>query len=422
MMFCLHNIGTPFLWVLVLALPAISQEQSQFIKVNTRLVSVPVVATRNGATVLGLKKEDFIVQQDGQRVEIKGFEVIAPDRSAVKDLSISQIAKADPDPDSRFHSLAIIVIDPLNTPEFSQKDGISAVIRFLAKGLNPGQPTALLLLTRDGLKIVTDFSTDVELLKVAAAQLHQQKGGKRMVREVTGNTNGEDSAFGGSANPDALPSNVAGANLIAKVLEALINDMHAEERVSQYEVAENARITLRAFSVLTHALIKLPGRKSLVWLSGGLPFPSEYKRYSTGEISDMYSRILDQLNDASVSVYPIHLRGLEVVAPENDVTIDRYHRAAGLNASASYDRANSRVDTARDLAQKTGGLAFVNTNDFAKALRQALDDSATYYMLTYYLSEATAKPGWHSLKVGLRESKGIHLRARSGFMVSPTAR
>ncbi|HUR37244.1 MAG TPA: VWA domain-containing protein [Terriglobales bacterium] len=412
-----------WVWPVVLFLAALAQDDPppQSIKTYTKLVSVPVVVTRKGILVSGLKREDLILEQDGIAVKLNRFEFIVPDPALSEKLSVLRPKVSDPAPSltDQYNSLAVIVLDPLNTPQFSQKDGLGAVLEFLAKGLRPGQPTALLLLTSNGLKVITDFSTDAGTLRNAALALHEQKGGKRMVREVEGNTNGQDSAFGGSANPVELPSTVTGSNLITKVLEGLVNEMHAEERVAKFEATENARITLRSFSSLAQVLAKLPGRKSLIWFSGGLPFPSDYKRYASNEIGDMYGRVLSELNDASVSVYPIHLRGLEVVSPENDVTIDRYQRGAGLNTSAWYDRSNTRIDTARDIAYRTGGIAFVHTNDFAKALTRALEDGSGYYMLTYYVPKERTSPGWHSLKVRLRDGRRAEIRSRNGFVIKP---
>ena len=76
---------------------------------------------------------------------------------------------------------------------------------------------------------------------------------------------------------------------------------------------------------------------------------------------------------------------------------------------------NASIDTFRDLAEMTGGKAFFNTNDLGKSFREASNDSATYYVLGFYLPK-DAQPGWHNLKVKIDRS-GAQVRARSGYLV-----
>lgn len=66
-------------------------------------------------------------------------------------------------------------------------------------------------------------------------------------------------------------------------------------------------------------------------------------------------------------------------------------------------------------AGATGGRAYYNRNDIPRVLDDAADDSAQYYMLSYYL-DRNAKPGWHKLKVMVNRD-ATTARARNGFVV-----
>jgi len=67
----------------------------------------------------------------------------------------------------------------------------------------------------------------------------------------------------------------------------------------------------------------------------------------------------------------------------------------------------------------TGGRAFVRTNDLARSVARASDDSSAYYEIAYPLKLGT-KPGWHKLQVKVNESH-VEVRARAGFAVAAPA-
>ena len=51
----------------------------------------------------------------------------------------------------------------------------------------------------------------------------------------------------------------------------------------------------------------------------------------------------------------------------------------------------------------TGGQAFFNNNDISGLFKRVVDDSASYYLIGYYLDTKNTKPGWRQLKVKLRD-------------------
>src|SRR5260370_14280811 len=73
--------------------------------------------------------------------------------------------------------------------------------------------------------------------------------------------------------------------------------------------------------------------------------------------------------------------------------------------------------TLKPSASRTGGRAYYNSNDLVKGFRDAVKDSAEYYMLGYYLDRAKTKPGWRKLAVKVKRDH-VEVRARSGFFVT----
>jgi len=73
--------------------------------------------------------------------------------------------------------------------------------------------------------------------------------------------------------------------------------------------------------------------------------------------------------------------------------------------------------TFQTFASMTGGRAYYNSNDLVKGFRDAVNDSAEYYMLGYYLDRSQTKSGWRRLAVKVKRDR-VEVRARSGFFVT----
>jgi VWFA-related protein len=105
-------------------------------------------------------------------------------------------------------------------------------------------------------------------------------------------------------------------------------------------------------------------------------------------------------------------RGLEYLP-----TVDTIVRSADRGNVAIYpldpgdaQAGDAGVDTVRALAGKTAGQAFA---DLDSGLRRALDDSTTYYLLTYRAVRADDGK-FHAVQVGVKRP-GAQVRARDGY-------
>jgi VWFA-related protein len=70
------------------------------------------------------------------------------------------------------------------------------------------------------------------------------------------------------------------------------------------------------------------------------------------------------------------------------------------------------------LAKETGGVAYLSHRDVAKAVREALDDTRTTYVLKYAMSNLKFDGSSHAIKVETSR-KDVKLRYRNGFF-APT--
>ena len=195
--------------------------------------------------------------------------------------------------------------------------------------------------------------------------------------------------------------------------EAAINAFQQKNAISD---------TLAALEQIAQAYAGLPGRKVLIWASGGFPFLIEDPHSVIGmstELVSSYERTWRALNAANIAVYPVNAEGL---VNSTYAAFDVTKRNAPnfgpprLGRPPAYDSVQQTRDTMKSFAEATGGKPCLDRNDLATCFNQATKDSDFYYMLTYYLPEEDRKPGWHKLKVSVNR-KDISVRARSGFFV-----
>jgi hypothetical protein len=76
-------------------------------------------------------------------------------------------------------------------------------------------------------------------------------------------------------------------------------------------------------------------------------------------------------------------------------------------------------ESMNELASRTGGHAYYNSNDLAKAIHTAVDDSRVTYMLGFYPVDETFDGKFHKIEVQMVERRGVHLRYRKGFFDLP---
>lgn len=69
-----------------------------------------------------------------------------------------------------------------------------------------------------------------------------------------------------------------------------------------------------------------------------------------------------------------------------------------------------------DVADRTGGRAFVNTNDIAGAIRTAFDDSHTTYTLGFYPEQPRFDGTFHRIKVKVVGRPEVSLNYRKGYV------
>lgn len=364
------------------------------LRISVRLIQVNVIAEdSDGQPIRDLTKENFTILEQGQPQQITLFaqQNDVPSAPAAEDSSsppsstgpgVSTAAAAPTffsnhvqKSPSGANSITVVLIDTVNTAFRDLPYVRSQVTEFLKK-LRPQDQVALYLLTPSKLYTLHDFTNDSETL----------------LRLVSGRKSNTDSARNGFR-----PTEQDAGDARAK---KLLDDAFAEaNRFFQggRGVIESTNLALRQ---IASNVANIPGRKNLVWISGGFPVTMGFggtarNREDRPDFNLSLSITAKILGDADVAVYPVDARGL--VAP-----------------TGGGDVISTNFDAMLAIAEVTGGHAFYNTNDITGAIRTAIDDSRISYLLGYYPTNDVWNGTFRGITLKVSRP-GVHLRYRTGY-------
>ena len=395
---------------------------------RSQLVMVPVVVTgKNGEHVGGLGRDAFKIEEHGKAREATIFEevkTVAPEAKvspADAFAGRSNFAFGD----TKNWRMTVVVLDMLNTPYLYQAEGKRHLIQYLSRSLQREEPTALFGLGRNGLRQLHPFSTDtsvlIEALKKVKGQISQDEMNDQSAAALADTTD---------LTPQGTTSllSQSSTDSTAQQISDFMNDQEAI--MNAFQQRESIRTTLTAMTQIAHAYAAIPGRKTMIWASGGFPFmiddPQAFARMGT-DMEEKYEETWRALVSADIAVYTVDVTGLSggstgtARGQFNSAQLPsggglRTRNAVGSPMSIPYDKGVQKQTTLRAFADATGGIPCVNTNDLEKCFARAIDDSRSYYLLGYYLPSDDQKPGWRKLKVKVA-AEGAHVRARQGFYV-----
>jgi VWFA-related protein len=368
-----------------------AQDQAPTFRSRADLVTIPVVVTRDGKPVRGLKKEDFQLFHNGKPESVAVFEEIG-DRSSVASQAHPPANTVQNYVPISSQDVVILVLDfTIDEDQWVNDNNIRTSLAAIAQQFAADNtPVSVLVMSRQGLVQIHSFtSSPADLTKSVDMFVR-----RRFSKEVTLTTREE-------SDNRALQS--PGPYL---------------EQVRLLDL----RLRSEAVRDIARSYRGLPGRKKLIWMStrfvsvsGGVPHDKDW----FGPFYDAEAResSLQALSDANIAVYPLDTRGVtnpswnDHFAAENNGG-DRYERFFGLAKTRDPGMINTLG--LLEASKRTGGQ---NCTDLPlQCVKRVQEDGNEYYVLGFYLPKG-AKPGWHSLKVESTVND-LSIRARSGFQVA----
>lgn len=382
--------------LVLVAGPALAQEQDAeptfFESIDVNVVNVEVYVTdRDGKRVQGLTREDFQVLEDGKPVEISNFYAVSGDQvSAVPAAEEEEEAVPAPHPPSADQRLYLTIFLDNRTLEPASRNRILQSIQELVTRLRPED--RILIAAYDGsMQIRQGLTNDPatlsaaleEMAKVAAGGGTRNAERRRLLSEI------DSSYLVGGAQ--------AGENQRDQAAIVLAEQLYYNIKQYGQQVYDDNRVALAQIRELVDSLAGLPGRKALLFVSGGFavrPIESFMSAWEQ-KFGSLASRVgfspFDGRRDDSTPL----LQELVEHANSNRVTFyslgstpELVGISAESGASDMYDRNMEAADrTAMQesllmIADGTGGLASVDTA-VAPMLDRMRQDFDTYYSLGY---------------------------------------
>ena len=404
--------------------PALSQTSSPSLKARTQLVIVDVVVTDNKQNpVHNLTASDFTVLENNVPEHIKSFE----------EHSTATPAKPEPPlvlPPGNFTNytnvpagapLNILLLDTLNTPNDAQVF-VRNQIRLFLKKSPPNVPLAIFGLSTH-LWLLQPFTADPRLLQAA----------------VDHKTPTTSPLMDNAATDDK-------SHTLATEMMRAHTPLFTVQHVQQFEAEQSSdnvqlrtRYTLNALDQMARYLAGLPGRKNLIWFSGSfpisiLPDANILNPFAiTADSSDKFRQTTALLANSQVAVYPIDARGLtdssvysvETSGVQYDPKLDPNQGRNTQDVFTSHlnDAIRENADdnsTMLQMAEQTGGRAFLNTNGLANAVTRAIEAGSNYYTLTYTPSDTASDGKFRRIQLKLRRD-GYTLAYRRGYYADAPA-
>ena len=384
---------------------------------TTSYILVPVVVIdKEGKHVGGLTRDDFQVTENGKDQKVSSLEEIkATSGTLPRPARIAGNVVTNQIPvDAAPRELVIVALDMLNTPFLEQARARKVLISYLSDTIDPSGVYQLVAVENNGLRILHDYTQDTEALITTLKAVRSQfntldtinEEAMRGVRTDPGPTTVRSIAVDPDTNRPEIES-----------MESFLNT-RGEAPTAQMKEGAAANSTLLAFQQIAERASGIPGRKSLVWITGSLPFSIDPGSASvnTGMSFEAYQHTMQLLQDQLIAVYPVDARGLTLTQPDASMHLSRTENAQA--ATLLSDQSNRLLDTMNTmhaLADMTGGHAYVNTNDTGGAIREAVRDGSTYYMLSYPLDKGDRRQGWRKINVKVKDYK---VRARRGYFLT----
>jgi VWFA-related protein len=345
------------------------------------------VVDRNGNFVRGLKREDFQVAEDGKPQKVNTFGMVdipltpvprplfmGPDAMPIEPDVVSNERVVD-------GRLYLLLLDDYHTAPLRSQSVKNLARRFVLEKLGPNDQAAVIP-TSGLLRGSQDFTQNRRLLIEAINNFVGQKLPSAAVTktEQRAREQADTTALSDTQQPEPItPEN------------RFTEDMDAPERMYK------ARAALNSLRSIAEWMSAIQGRrKAIIYISEGVDYNlydmfvgSRPEVFNFEDFNMIQQETWDTIHAASrsnVQIYPVDPRGLTNMAQENIEIGGLPLLALHLGPESLNQELQTSQMNLRQLAEETGGVAAVGTNDMTKAFDRIVQENSSYYVLGYYSS------------------------------------
>jgi VWFA-related protein len=386
------------------AAPQTFRSGAQIVEVDVRVLG------KDGKFVTDLALPDFEITEDGVPQKIQSVVLIGQDAAPAAPLAPAPLAPLAPNapaaplaPPARSAGQTwVFVFDTAHLSPGGLQRTRDAVVKFIAEKFRQGDTGGVLV---DGKMVNNRLTTDREELRRAAesVKLPGELRSRQLELREWPRFQDELEALRVARNDrEALQNAISRActDDPSRCRQAETEVRGKASRLAgDYRLA--ARQSMRVVDVLSNGLARLPGPKTIVFLSEGFVVEEQ--------VSDLRQAV-GQAARAGAHFYTVDARGLN--RGSGAEIIDQ--PLAG-NPSGAPGRFDMQSDGTNSLAVDTGGFAIRNENNFGRALDEIQRDAGTYYVVGYTPAKETFDGKYRAISVKVSRP-GVKVRARRGYL------
>ncbi len=367
------------------------EEPAEVLRITTALVQTDVVVTdKNDRPITDLRREDFELYENGKKQDVKFMEFVSVEEGrrteGDRPASLPPGAEVPHDLSAKeLKRVVAFVVDDLTIPFEDMPTVRQMLLDFVNNQMRDGDLVAIIR-TVGGKGLLQQFTSDRQLLRRAIAALNVS------LNPYNAFNNTSPDRF--ASNPTAASAEGGGGNDEASAEEQGIVNLNDPNEETQRLF--RGLMSLSTANYVIDSLKEIPGRKSLVLISGGIPI---FETNSTGTAYSNVSYLLNLLTDhavrAGVVINTMDPRGLKASPGVASFTATPGRSALGAE-DPSFGRGGGSDEMfgpplagaaehlgLSTVANATGGVAVVNTNNFKAGLEKVLARGSSYYMLAY---------------------------------------
>jgi VWFA-related protein len=412
---------------------------------STTAVLVDVVVRDNkGRPITDLTAKDFELREDGTRQSIGSFtrvsrgagigiNVAVKEPGGVTTVGTPPAPPRDetPEKEDETPSVTALVFDALSAEAVGmcQKAALEALpmaatpnalvgVFATSPAITPlqlytGDPTLVRQAVRRVMATGQSIRPDLETLQ---AMRERRDALDRQAQNALSQT-----STAGGAGLAGTSSNIGQVEMERHVA---IGQLRMLQTFDTLEREQRGQSTTNALSAILQSMIEMPGRKTVVMFSEGLP--------ATPALEANLQSVIEAANRANITVYTIDAAGLRAVSGtrETKQEIDEAakERLRQLASPSDYtDQPIMRiVERTEDLlkldnhaglarlAKDTGGFLVRDTNNLRSAFKRIDEDTRFHYLLTYVPTNSNFDGTFREIDVKVRRP-GVDVFARNGY-------
>jgi VWFA-related protein len=369
--------------------PATPQD-GELLHVTSRLIQVEVlVRDSKGAVVRDLSRDDFMLFDQGRPRNISLF-LTSSEKAVPASVRASHPLSIDNKRVSHQESAnaTVLLVDSLNMRQAEDLLYVRRELPGLIKELQAGDAVAIYQLAGPTIRVLHEFSDDIESL-------------------IQGAEHGRGT----------------------------VGQWFRSADISQDMPERRVRIewTIAALESIALHLAAVPGRKNLVWISSAFPITlgfesteqmaggvAQAQRGDLEPYQDRLKHLASILNRVDVAVYPVDPGALQV---DTKYQVNFKATAPTLGGARPLQTAGEvrqgDFATMDLLASETGGRAFYSANALGQSIQAAVNDSRFAYVLGFYPDDESWDGKSHRIEVRVNRP-GLTVRSRRSYFGGDT--